>query len=146
MWSCLSFCRRLFFSSMSDCKARSEAGRICRLSRLSSMFLALPWRSSYRRYRSAMVTETRVRDTQFDLVAFSSVTYDFQAHSPDFVIYDDIHHSVPSIHPRTWLRSITWSVLKNLHTWSFSKSILCFRWTSPRRDINSTTFLSSSGE
>jgi hypothetical protein len=52
------------------------------------------------------VSETRVSDKQFDLVAFSSVTYNFQVHSPDFVIYDDIHHSVLSIHPRVWLRTI----------------------------------------
>jgi len=106
MWSCLSFCRRLFFSSMSDCKARSEAGRICRLSRLSSMFLAFPWRSSCEHNRSGTVSETRLSDKQSDLVAFSSLTYGFQVHSPDFVIYDDNHHCELSIHPRVWLRTI----------------------------------------
>jgi hypothetical protein len=47
-----------------------------------------------------------VNDKQFDLVAFSSVTCGFQVHSPDFVIYGDIHHSVLSIHPTVWLRKI----------------------------------------
>ena len=59
-----------------------------------------------------MVSVTRVSDKQFDLVAFSSVTYDFQAHSPDFVIYDDNHHSVLSIHSGVWLRTITNQNLK----------------------------------
>ena len=80
MWACLSFCRRFFFSSLSDCKVRSEAGRICRFSRFSSSLL---WRSSCGHNRSGTVSETRVSDKQFDLVYFSS--YDFQVHSSDFV-------------------------------------------------------------
>lgn len=47
-----------------------------------------------------------MKDRRFDLAAFSCVTYSFQVHSLEFVIYDDIHRFVPLNHPRVRLKIV----------------------------------------